>query len=481
MQYNAQQAGGLTDAQFEINPQKSFRNRNWFKVNWNLFSLTADFKINDKTKINTRNFALHSQRFSLGNLERIYIADLGGDRTLIKGFFANLGNETRLLRQYSLLSKPHTFLIGTRWYYGTTKSLQGNGSSGKDANYAFNNPNNLEGSDYLFQNLNTSLFFENIFRINTKLTVTPGIRLEYINTSSSGFYKILSKDFAGNTIADTNIYGNEENVRSFLIAGIGMSFKPNMNTEIYGNFSQNYRAVNFNDIRIVNPNAKIDANMKDENGFSADLGLRGNVKKIFHFDLTFFMLAYQNRIGQILKADLPPLYQDYRFRTNIADSRNLGFECFLELDVLKWLVKRKVNSSILVFTNFAYVNAIYANAKDKSLENKKVEMAPPITLRSGITYKYKKLSATFQNNYVAEHFTDATNAIKVTGAVNGIIPTYQVSDFSIAYTFKNYSFEGTCNNLMNAMYFTRRADSYPGPGIIPSDARSFYLTIGARF
>jgi Fe(3+) dicitrate transport protein len=26
------------------------------------------------------------------------------------------------------------------------------------------------------------------------------------------------------------------------------------------------------------------------------------------------------------------------------------------------------------------------------------------------------------------------------------------------------------------MYFTRRAESYPGPGIIPSDGRSFYLT-----
>jgi Fe(3+) dicitrate transport protein len=26
------------------------------------------------------------------------------------------------------------------------------------------------------------------------------------------------------------------------------------------------------------------------------------------------------------------------------------------------------------------------------------------------------------------------------------------------------------------MYFTRRADSYPGPGIIPADGRAAYVT-----
>jgi len=33
------------------------------------------------------------------------------------------------------------------------------------------------------------------------------------------------------------------------------------------------------------------------------------------------------------------------------------------------------------------------------------------------------------------------------------------------------------NNIANHMYYTHRADSYPGPGIIPADGRSFYLTM----
>jgi Fe(3+) dicitrate transport protein len=31
-------------------------------------------------------------------------------------------------------------------------------------------------------------------------------------------------------------------------------------------------------------------------------------------------------------------------------------------------------------------------------------------------------------------------------------------------------------NFTNNSYFTRRATGYPGPGIIPSDTRTFYTT-----
>jgi Fe(3+) dicitrate transport protein len=46
MDYQMKQSGGLTDAQFEANPQ-SFRNRNWFGTPWNVFSIQLDTKIND--------------------------------------------------------------------------------------------------------------------------------------------------------------------------------------------------------------------------------------------------------------------------------------------------------------------------------------------------------------------------------------------------------------------------------------------------
>lgn len=480
MQYNAQQPGGLTDAQFLNNPQQSLRNRNWFNVNWNLLSVSLNYDISDNTRLNVRNFGIASSRLSLGNLERINVVDFGGNRTLIAGFFNNWGNETRLLHQYRLFNKSHTLLVGSRAYYGTTVSQQGDGDNGSGANYQFLNPNNLENSDYTFTNKNLAAFAENIFRITPKLSLTPGLRYEYISTAAAGFYRIRSRDAAGNIIGDTAMVGSNSNTRAFVLAGLGISFKLNPQLEWYANVSQNYRAVNFNDLRIVNPNFVVDANMKDESGYSADLGLRGGKGSLFNFDATLFLLKYNDRIGNVLRADRAPLFQDYRFRTNIADSRNTGVECFAETDFLQLLYKKADKHALVLFGNWAYVDARYVNTDDKSIANKQVEMAPKWMIRNGITYKYSKFAATFQSNYVSEHFTDATNARVVAGAVNGVIPAYWVSDISMQYRYKMFHVEASCNNLFNAMYFTRRADAYPGPGIIPSDARSFFVTVGVR-
>jgi Fe(3+) dicitrate transport protein len=44
MNYDMQQPGGLTDAQFDENPRQSVRSH-WFGTPWNVFSLNFDTKI----------------------------------------------------------------------------------------------------------------------------------------------------------------------------------------------------------------------------------------------------------------------------------------------------------------------------------------------------------------------------------------------------------------------------------------------------
>jgi Fe(3+) dicitrate transport protein len=61
-----------------------------------------------------------------------------------------------------------------------------------------------------------------------------------------------------------------------------------------------------------------------------------------------------------------------------------------------------------------------------------------------------------------------------------IPPAYSVADLSAGYTWRKFTLEGTINNLLNVAYFTRRATGYPGPGIIPGEGRSFYITAGIR-
>lgn len=476
MHYLAQQPGGLTDQMFKNDPRQSIRSRNWFKVNWNLAAFIINYNLNERTTINIRNFGLIAERDALGFLGSINRADPMQERDLLQDKYKNFGNETRFIHRYTVLGKNAVFLVGERYYQGFTERKQGYGSDSNEADFNYLNPDDLESSNYNFPSQNISLFSENIFYLTPKFSLIPGIRYEHIFTSANGYYKESLKDFAGNVIFSQKNDENKSNTRSFVLAGLGLSYKMTEKMELYGNFSQNYRAINFNDMRVVNPNLKVDPNLKDEHGFSSDMGIRGNVKQIFNYDISFFLINYNNRIGSVLKVD-SALFNVYRYRTNISDSRNYGIESFLELDVWKMLMGKETKNSISFFTNIAWLDARYINSSEPAFNNKKVELVPSLFVKTGITYKRKNIKATYQYAYTSEQFTDATNAKYTTNAVNGIIPAYYVMDLSIEYIYKRFTFGSGINNLSNNIYFTRRSDGYPGPGIIPSDGRSFYISL----
>ena len=80
-------------------------------------------------------------------------------------------------------------------------------------------------------------------------------------------------------------------------------------------------------------------------------------------------------------------------------------------------------------------------------------------------------------------FSDANNTLTPTAnGQTGLIPSYTVLDISATYRLKErYTFRAGINNTGDLRYFTRRSGGYPGPGLLPSDARNFYATVGLRF
>jgi Fe(3+) dicitrate transport protein len=482
MGYLAQQPGGLTDRNFADNPRRSFRNRNWFDVDWNLASLSLTRRFSSRTQLNIRNFGLLAYRRSLGNLDRINVVDFGQNRTLIDGRFSNFGSESRLLHRYTIPQVgAQTLLVGGRFYSGVTTARQGdsNADAGPDFQFLGAKPNL---SDYRFPSLNLALFGEQIWHLGKAWSLTPGVRWEHIQTRAEGTYSIRTFDGAGNVIAEVSRREGTSRSRSFFLGGLGLAWNADSIWDWYGNISQNYRAINFSDLRIENPNLVVDTNLRDEKGFTADLGFRGKKEGFFSLEATFFYIRYSGKIGQVLRNDRAPLYNDYRFRTNIADARNLGLELFGEVELMR-LVQRKASASgwkVNLFLNFAWVDARYVQTQDPSIRNRKVEMVPPFMLRSGVQVRKGGFSMGYQNSWVGAHYSDATNALRTATAVEGIIPAYSVSDVSIGFVYQRYKLEGSVNNAFNSSYFTRRAESYPGPGIIPSDGRSFFLTLAVK-
>jgi Fe(3+) dicitrate transport protein len=68
--------------------------------------------------------------------------------------------------------------------------------------------------------------------------------------------------------------------RNFVLFGVGLSYKPQNQIELYGNVSQNYRSVTFNDIRTVSPSNVIDPNISDEKIYFRHIGIRGLGDKV---------------------------------------------------------------------------------------------------------------------------------------------------------------------------------------------------------
>ena len=142
------------------------------------------------------------------------------------------------------------------------------------------------------------------------------------------------------------------------------------------------------------------------------------------------------------------------------------------------------------FTSYAYNHARYNNLKvvtvvnnalqESNYKDKKVEYAPENIFRAGIAYSIKNFSASIQQSYTDEVFADANNTVAATSnGQNGLIPSYKLYDVTAGYqTQKGWSIKAGVNNLSDERYFTRRAGGYPGPGILPGDGRTFFLTVG---
>jgi len=487
MDYLEQQAGGLSDLMFATDPQQSTKARNWFKVNWNLAALLLDYKINKNLIFDSRFFGLIADRDALGIINTV--VDPGGPRQYRTDDYLNWGNESRLLYTYYFKKdNPCTLLGGFRYYNGYTDRQIGNGndgSGGAKSDFTFSKSSlidSLSYSRYKFPSSNTSVFVENIFKITSKLSIIPGVRYENIITRANGFYNSYVQDLAGNVIYNQQIDENRDSKRSFVIGGIGASYNfYNLSSQLYANFSENYRSINFNDMSIVNPNYRVDPNLQDEKGYSADIGMRGHYSNIVNYDVSLFTINYANRIGTVLLKDTAST-NTYQYVTNVSQSRNYGIETFAEVDLWKLVRGREAKTKLFFFVNFSWIDARYVNSKEPAYENKEVEFVPPIILKTGLMLKMKKLSVTYQFAYTSQQFSDATNSTEPSNnGINGMVPAYYVMDITANYVFsKIFMVSASVNNITNNVYFTRRADSYPGPGIIPADARSFYFTLQVK-
>jgi Fe(3+) dicitrate transport protein len=477
MDYREQIAGGLTDAQFEENPQSSLRSRNFFSPVINIPAVIFNYQFAPHTKINITSHFLSGERNSVQFLNPPNIPDtvntsIGSynPRQVDRDYYSGFTTEVRLLHNYVLGRTNNTITGGLRYFDQTTKRRQkGIGTTGNDFDLSLVKS---YGIDLRLHSTNYAAFVENVFQVN-KLSIVPGMRYEVIDTKMSG------------VINNATVPVSYSSKRSFPLFGSGLQYALSKSSELYGNISQAYRPFLYANVTPADRIDVVDPDLKDSKGYDVDLGYRGGVKDILKFDINGFYLFYGNRVGQLTLKDQNGT--SYLYTTNIGDALSQGIEAYISVSFARLILPEYAGNlyKLRLFNSLSYTHARYLNGQinkggiNTSLEGNSVEGVAEWTNRTGLAWQHRTFLTQLLHTYVGKCFSDANNTTFNPTGGTGIVPAYNLWDFSFEWRFfKHYSLSGAINNIADSKYFTRRINMYPGPGILPGDGRSFYISLG---
>lgn len=461
--------GPLTDAMFNADPRQSSRSRNYFSPDIFLPSLALDWKINETTNLNWTNSAVLGNRSSVQLIALANIKeDLTKNRQVDIDNFNSYSSELKLKKLYSIGSLSSVLVGGIRYVNNDLHRRQ----LGKGTNASAYDPSITGnwGRDLHFKTQNVALFVENLIYLNQKLSISPAFRIERGISKMAGTITYLASEKVPNEIK-----------HFFPLFGINAQYKISPTIRAYTGWSQAYRPVIFSDIIPPTTLDRTDPNLKDAFGYNAEIGVSGTIKDRLSFDVSYFQIQYNNRIGSLILPEGNG--QNYVYKTNLGNTLTNGMEVYAELNAFKTIKNR-----LSIFTATSYFEGYYQkgnvviNGENKSIEGNRLETLPRWISRNGVRFQHKSLSGTLQYSYVADSFSDAMNTvIPSPDGAKGVVPAYSIVDLNFSLKFSNnYSLRLGINNLTNEQYFTKRPTGYPGVGVWSSDGRSIVATFSFK-
>lgn len=468
--------GPLTDSMFHADPRQATRSRNYFSPDIHVPSITVNWQLAAQTRLQLTTSAVLGKRSSVmfdkptNVRDTIVTATMQyNNRQVDVDAFNSYTTELRLLQQYNIGKQSSSLAAGVQYMNNDLHRTQlGKGTTGSDFDLTRVDP--AWGRDMHFKTKNIAVFAENKFQLLSNLSVNVGGRVEIGETNLTGVINYYPSEKVPVKIS-----------HDFPLLGVNFAYKPTTRTEFYGGWSQAYHPMLFKDLFPASTFEKVDPNIRDARGYNAELGFRGNWQ-FLRWDVNAFLLEYNNRFGTLSEMDGTGTF--YTYRTNVGNSLTKGIEALVQGD---WLLG--YHTGLSIFSSTAYVHARYTSGMVKSgnanvnIEGNKVESAPDLISRNGVSLRYKKFSISALYSYTSSSFADPLNTVKpaaTTGAV-GLVPAYNILDLNAGYRFsRNLELKVNVNNATNNQYFTKRPTFYPGPGVWPSEGRNCSATLSVR-
>lgn len=463
--------GQLTDSMYNANPRQSTRSRNYFSPDIHVPSVSITWQISPFTRLEMISSAVLGKRNSVmfdkpANVKDSINATTReyNNRQVDIDRFNSYTNELRILKIYSLGGTAGSLVTGVQLMNNDLQRTQlGKGTTGSDYNLTLVDPG--WGRDMHFKTRNVALYAENNLLVTKDLSFNVGARLESGRTDLSGKIVYYPENAVPVSIE-----------HHYPLFGAGFLYKVAHGVEFYGGWSQAYHPMLFKDLIPTSLFEKVDPNIKDAKGYNIESGFRGQLSS-FKWDISTFYIRYNNRFGTL--SQLNNQGEFYTYRTNIGNSVTKGAEIFLQSD---WLIGSRFGISVFTSTSIMdarYKNAIVKTGNDNiNVDGNKVESAPDIISRNGVTLKFRRVSFSTLYSYTSKTFADALNTVTPTasGAV-GLVPAYGLLDFNSSFKLmKNFDMRVNLSNVANKQYFTKRPSFYPGPGIWPSEGRNLNVS-----
>ncbi|MBP6055133.1 MAG: TonB-dependent receptor [Cytophagaceae bacterium] len=467
--YLFKMAGPLTDVQFAQNPKQSTRSRNYFNPSISIPAVELNWNPCKNSTVKFSSSFLYGDRNSVLFDKTADVLDLASNgifasRQVDIDNFNSWTNELRFLQSY----KKGTLTLGIQYLSNDLRRRQlGKGSTGTDFDLSITAAGFVRDMHMKTENL--AFFLEHKWDITDRLSWNAGVRFESGETNMSGVIAYLDASQVVNKIT-----------HRFPLYGTSFEYQINKAQQIYGGISQAFRPVIFKDIIPASTYDRADKNLQDAKGYNVELGYRGTWRN-FQWDITGFQLQYDNRLGKLAQTDAQGNFS--LLQTNIGNSITTGVEISLQTE---FSLAPKITLSL--FTATSQMNARYQNASIRngttnvSIAGNYVESAPEWISRNGMTIRFRQYSISGLYSYVAKSYADALNTEKpsANGAV-GAVPAYSLLDFVADWKIsKSLLLKASINNALDLSYFTKRPMFYPGPGIWPSDGRSFQLSLQVK-
>ena len=393
------------------------------------------------------------------------------------------GAELRLRHDYSLANDTSTIAGGLYFYHALQDRSDERGAT-PDAESGllrrFNTGETYDGA----------VFVENRFHFG-RLSITPGMRLEFIQQSLDEIVNITKpippetlltrSDFsfvplfalgasyvvleAQQAVATTALArggkGPDGKEMQSMVQSTAVAGGP-PRVELYGTVSQAYRPRTYGELVPTSAGGTVNGDLEEGHSLQFELGVRGKPLPYLSFDGGGFYYTFDDQIGEVGTTT-----------QNVGDARFAGFEAAAELDILA-MINGGAESPCGRFNLYGNITWLDAEFTAGPANGNRPAYAPEYQFKAGGIYRWKDIAKVgLIGTIVDDHFSNADNGFQ------HFIPAYAVWDLTaeVNVWHDRVGVFGGINNLFDEDFYAEIRDE----GIVPAAGRNFYGGVKISF